>query len=423
MTGSPRAGAVTVTPLHGIPEIAEGDDLASLLVAACARAGVPLGDGDILAVSSKVVSKALGLTAPTADKDAVVAAETVRVVAERMGASGITRIVQSKAGPVMAAAGVDASNTGGRDVLLLLPRDPDAVCRDLHAALRAATGMRGFAVVLTDTAGRPWREGQVDFALGSHGLRVLDDLRGSVDADGRPLEVTARAVADEIAAAADLVKGKTSGVPAALVRGLADLVLPVVEHARGAEGAGSGAEVGSVAGLGSGAGIGSGTGVGGGTGVGRGLGAVAGVGASRLVRVGDGDWFALGSQEAVRAALGVPPGPDPGSSLGPRPVAGDTLIAKVQRAVDVAFCPQLDRWQGGVVVSGPEAVSQGEDATDLWGTLSVSGVDAFGVGVVAARLQVALKGEGVAFDIAPEPTRDAYGWLQVGFAIRVDQRP
>ena len=408
MTGSPRAGAVTVTPLHGIPEIAEGDDLASLLVAACARAGVPLGDGDILAVSSKVVSKALGLTAPTADKNAVVAAETVRVVAERMGASGITRIVQSKAGPVMAAAGVDASNTGGRDVLLLLPRDPDAVCRDLHAALRAATGMRGFAVVLTDTAGRPWREGQVDFALGSHGLRVLDDLRGSVDADGRPLEVTARAVADEIAAAADLVKGKTSGVPAALVRGLADLVLPVVEHARGAEGAGSGAGIGSV---------------GSGTGVGSGVGAIAGVGASRLVRVGDGDWFALGSQEAVRAALGVPPGPDPGSSLGPRPVGGDTLIAKVQRAVDVAFCPQLDRWQGGVVVSGPEAARQGEDATDLWGNLSVSGVDAFGVGVVAARLQVALKGEGVAFDIAPEPTRDAHGWLQVGFAIRVGQRP
>ena len=136
-----------------------------------------------------------------------------------------------------------------------------------------------------------------------------------------------------------------------------------------------------------------------------------------------GDWFALGSQEAVRAALGVPPGPDPGSSLGPRPVGGDTLIAKVQRAVDVAFCPQLDRWQGGVVVSGPEAARQGEDATDLWGNLSVSGVDAFGVGVVAARLQVALKGEGVAFDIAPEPTRDAHGGLQVGFAIRVDRRP
>ena len=187
MTGSLGSGAVTIIPLHGIPEIAEGDDLAAVLAAACVRAGVPLTEGDILAVSSKIVSKALGLTAPTADKEAVVAAETVRVVAERAGASGITRIVQGKAGPVMAAAGVDASNTGGRDVLLLLPHDPDAVCRDLHAALRAATGVEVFAVVLTDTAGRPWREGQVDFALGSHGLRVLDDLRGSVDADGRAL--------------------------------------------------------------------------------------------------------------------------------------------------------------------------------------------------------------------------------------------
>jgi coenzyme F420-0:L-glutamate ligase/coenzyme F420-1:gamma-L-glutamate ligase len=385
MTGIPPAGAVTITPLHGIPEIAEGDDLASLLVAACARAGVPLGEGDVLAVSSKIVSKALGLIAPTTDKESVVAAETVSVVAERVGARGITRIVRSKAGPVMAAAGVDASNTGGRDVLLLLPRDPDAVCRDLHAALRAATGMRGFAVVLTDTAGRPWREGQVDFALGSHGLRVLDDLRGSVDADGRPLEVTARAVADEIAAAADLVKGKTSGGPAALIRGLADLVLPVM----GLDGDGS----------------------------------LEGGGASGLVRFGDGDWFALGSQEAVRAALGMPPGPDPGSSVGPRPVAGDTLVAKVQRAVDVAFCPHLDRWQGGVVVSGPKGADSGEDVTDLWGNLAVSGIDAFGVGVVAARLQVALKGEGVAFDVAAEPTRDAEGWWQVGFAIRVTQRP
>ncbi|MBK6300745.1 MAG: coenzyme F420-0:L-glutamate ligase [Actinomycetales bacterium] len=241
MTGSLGSGAVTITPLHGIPEIAEGDDLAAVLAAACVRAGVPLTEGDILAVSSKIVSKALGLTAPTDDKEAVVAAETVRVVAERAGASGITRIVQGKAGPVMAAAGVDASNTGGRDVLLLLPHDPDAVCRDLHAALRAATGVEVFAVVLTDTAGRPWREGQIDFALGSHGLRVLDDLRGSVDADGRALEVTARAVADEIAAAADLVKGKTAAVPAALVRGLAASVLPVVDDREGAGTAQAGA--------------------------------------------------------------------------------------------------------------------------------------------------------------------------------------
>ena len=373
MTGSLGSGAVTIIPLHGIPEIAEGDDLAAVLAAACVRAGVPLTEGDILAVSSKIVSKALGLTAPTDDKEAVVAAETVRVVAERAGASGITRIVQGKAGPVMAAAGVDASNTGGRDVLLLLPHDPDAVCRDLHAALRAATGVEVFAVVLTDTAGRPWREGQVDFALGSHGLRVLDDLRGSVDADGRALEVTARAVADEIAAAADLVKGKAAAIPAALVRGLAGSVLPVADDREGAGTAQAGAS--------------------------------PQAGASRLVRVGDGDWFALGSQEAVRAALGVPPGPGSGSAHGPRPVAGDTLARRVIRALDVAFRPHLDDWHGGVAVAGPPGTVAGERVGDL----VVSGSNAFRVGVVAARLQVALRGEGVAFEVDPEPTVDAAG--------------
>ena len=381
MTGSLGSGAVTITPLHGIPEIAEGDDLAAVLAAACVRAGVPLTEGDILAVSSKIVSKALGLTAPTDDKEAVVAAETVRVVAERAGASGITRIVQGKAGPVMAAAGVDASNTGGRDVLLLLPHDPDAVCRDLHAALRAATGVEVFAVVLTDTAGRPWREGQVDFALGSHGLRVLDDLRGSVDADGRALEVTARAVADEIAAAADLVKGKTAAVPAALVRGLAASVLPVVDDREGVGTAQAGAS--------------------------------PQVGASRLVRVGDGDWFALGSQEAVRTALGVPPGPGSGSAHGPRPVAGDTVARRVIRAVDVAFRPHLDDWHGGVAVAGPPGAVAGERVGDL----VVSGSNAFGVGVVAARLQVALRGEGVGFEVDPEPTVDAAGEWRVTLRI------
>ena len=385
MTGSLGSGAVTIIPLHGIPEIAEGDYLAAVLAAACVRAGVPLTEGDILAVSSKIVSKALGLTAPTDDKEAVVAAETVRVVAERAGASGITRIVQGKAGPVMAAAGVDASNTGGRDVLLLLPHDPDAVCRDLHAALSTATGVEVFAVVLTDTAGRPWREGQVDFALGSHGLRVLDDLRGSVDADGRALEVTARAVADEIAAAADLVKGKAAAIPAALVRGLAGSVLPVADDREGAGTAQAGAS--------------------------------PQAGASRLVRVGDGDWFALGSQEAVRAALGVPPGPGSGSAHGPRPVAGDTLARRVIRALDVAFRPHLDDWHGGVAVAGPPGTVAGERVGDL----VVSGSNAFRVGVVAARLQVALRGEGVAFEVDPEPTVDAAGeWratLRIGDGI------
>jgi len=222
---APHPGPVTITPLTGMPEVRAGDDLAALVVAALDRCGLTLADGDILAVSSKVASKALGLTAPPTDKAAVIAAETVRVVAERLAGEHITRIVESAAGPVMAAAGVDASNTGGRDVLLLLPHDPDEVCRALAEALRRATGVDRVGVVLTDTAGRPWRTGQTDFALGADGVTVLDDLRGSVDADGRPLLVTARAIADELAAAADLVKGKTSAVPVALVRGLGRYVV------------------------------------------------------------------------------------------------------------------------------------------------------------------------------------------------------
>ena len=381
-------GGVTITPLHGIPEIAEGDDLVGLLLAAVERAGLRVSEGDILAVSSKIVSKALGLTARSADKEAVVDAETVRVVAERVGAGGITRIVQGKAGPVMAAAGVDASNTGGRDVLLLLPHDPDAVCRSLHTAVRAATGVHALAVVLTDTSGRPWREGQIDFALGSHGLAVLDDLRGSLDADGRPLEVTARAVADEVAAAADLVKGKTAGVPAAVVRGLSGSVLSAVDPVGPAATspdlvASAGAEP---------------------------------AGASRLVRVGDGDWFALGSQEAVRAALGVPPGPGQEGTQGPRPVVGDTTARRVLRAVEVAFRPNVDPWQRGVTGCGPID----PEAAVLPRVLLVTGTNGFGVGVVAARLQVALLGEGVAFDVDPEPTLDACGSWQVTLTVRDD---
>ena len=381
MSTGHEPAVVTITPLRGIPEVVEGDDLAGLVLAALRQEGLTLSGGDILAVSSKVVSKALGLTAPPHDRDAIVASQTIRIVAERSSAERITRIVEAAAGPVMAAAGVDASNTGGRDVLLLLPHDPDAVCRDLHAALRTATGVEVFAVVLTDTAGRPWREGQIDFALGSHGLRVLDDLRGSVDADGRALEVTARAVADEIAAAADLVKGKTAAVPAALVRGLAASVLPVVDDREGVGTAQAGAS--------------------------------PQVGASRLVRVGDGDWFALGSQEAVRTALGVPPGPGSGSAHGPRPVAGDTVARRVIRAVDVAFRPHLDDWHGGVAVAGPTGAAAGERVGDL----VVSGSNAFGVGVVAARLQVALRGEGVGFEVDPEPTVDAAGEWRVTLRI------
>lgn len=349
---TPESG-VTIAPLTGIPEVREGDDLTTLLLAAVAGAGLALTDGDVLALSSKIASKALGLTDPAGDKEAVVAAETVAVVAERGTGDGVTRIVRAAAGPVMAAAGVDASNTGGRDVLLRLPRDPDAVCRDLHTALCAATGVRRLGVVLTDTAGRPWRTGQTDFALGAAGIRVLDDLRGTRDADGRALEVTARAVADELAAAADLVKGKTTGVPAVLVRGLSAFVLDsAVESASGA---------------------------------------------AELVRGGDGDWFALGDQEAVRAALGIRPGGGLAAQAGIRPSVGDTREAQVRRALAVALVPHLDPWQVGVEVSGP--------ATD--GSITIEGADPFRLGLVTARALVALAGEGLPHRLASQGSTSA----------------
>ena len=135
---------------------------------------------------------------------------------------GVTRIVENRQGLVLAAAGVDGSNTPD-GLVLLLPIDPDASARAICAALRERTGLR-LGVIVTDTAGRPWREGQTDIAIGAAGLAVLDDLRGTTDASGRRLDVTVAAVADEIAGAADLVKGKTSGNPVAVVRGLGRLV-------------------------------------------------------------------------------------------------------------------------------------------------------------------------------------------------------
>jgi coenzyme F420-0:L-glutamate ligase/coenzyme F420-1:gamma-L-glutamate ligase len=211
-----------VAPLEGIPEVRPGDDLARLLLEAVGRAGLELADGDVLAVTSKVVAKAEGrlvpLPADPAARERVlaetVAAETARVVARR----GRLVIAETRHGLVGANALVDASNAGG-DRLVLLPADPDASAARLRAALAELDG-HDVAVVVTDTLGRPWRLGQTDVAVGLAGMAALDDWRGRADGDGRLLEVTEVAVADEVAAAADLVKGKASRVPAALLRGV-----------------------------------------------------------------------------------------------------------------------------------------------------------------------------------------------------------
>lgn len=209
---------LTVLAVDGIPEIGAGDDLATII----GDALTGIEDGDILAVTSKIVSKAEGRQVVAADREEAITAETVRLVARREHPGGVTRIVENRLGLVLAAAGVDSSNTP-EGVVLLLPEDPDASAHRLATALRARFGVR-LGIVITDTLGRPWREGQTDVAIGAAGIRVLDDLRGSTDASGRRLDVTVAAVADEIAGAADLVKGKASGLPVAVVRGLAHLV-------------------------------------------------------------------------------------------------------------------------------------------------------------------------------------------------------
>jgi coenzyme F420-0:L-glutamate ligase / coenzyme F420-1:gamma-L-glutamate ligase len=210
---------MSVWAVEGLPEFRAGDDLASLIGDTLGHAEEQgLQDGDILVVTSKIVSKAEGRSVVAADREEAITAETVRVVATR----GTTRIVQNAWGQVMAAAGVDASNTDDGTVLLL-PADPDASARALCLALRERFGVR-LGVVITDTFGRPWREGQTDVALGAAGLRVLEDLRGTRDASGHALQVTQPAVGDEIDAAADLVKGKANGTPVAVIRGLGHLV-------------------------------------------------------------------------------------------------------------------------------------------------------------------------------------------------------
>ena len=241
----------SVLGVEGLPEVRPGDDVADLIAGA-----VTLQDGDVVVATSKLLSKAEGRLVPVpegADREAVrlqaVADETVREVARR----GTTVIAENRNGLVLAAAGVDASNVRG-DELALLPVDPDASAQALRSRLRELTG-RSVAVVVSDTMGRPWRVGQVDMAIGVAGLAPVRDARGTTDTFGAVLEVTEIAVADELAAAAELVKGKADGVPVAVVRGLA---LP--DDGRDA---------------------------------------------SALVRPSAQDWFRLGTAEAHRATLGL----------------------------------------------------------------------------------------------------------------------
>lgn len=227
---------LTVYAVPGLPEFAPGHDLAAELAAAAPW----LSDDDVLVITSKVVSKAEGrIVSSPHDPDQrdrlrreLVLSESTQVLARH----GRTLITRNQLGIVQAASGVDASNVAG-DQIALLPNDPDASARDIRDELARRLGVR-VGVIITDTMGRTWRMGQTDAAIGSAGVEVVHRYAGSIDAQGNELEVTEVAVADEIAAAGDLVKGKLGGVPVAVLRGLSapddgstarDLVRPV-EH-------------------------------------------------------------------------------------------------------------------------------------------------------------------------------------------------
>jgi coenzyme F420-0:L-glutamate ligase/coenzyme F420-1:gamma-L-glutamate ligase len=230
-------GRLEVLALEGLPEVTAGDDLPALLAAALGvtRDALPLRSGDVLVVTQKVVSKAEGATVdltaveprPEAvdfarrwDRDArqieVVLREARRIVRMEHG----VLIAETRHGFVCANAGVDASNVGpgSGSLVTLLPADPDGSARRIREGLRARLGA-DLPVVISDSFGRPWRWGIVDVAIGASGIRPLEDLRGAPDADGRPMRVTIRAIADEIASAAELALGKATGRPAAIVRG------------------------------------------------------------------------------------------------------------------------------------------------------------------------------------------------------------
>lgn len=287
----PVAPRLEVLGVRGLGEVPEGADLAALVSAA-----VELKEGDVVVVTSKVVSKAAGRVL-RGDRTAMIAEHTVREVARR----GRTRIVRTAHGLTLAAAGLDASNTEPGTVVLL-PEDADADAVRLRVRLLELTGV-DTAIVITDTAGRAWRHGQVDLAIGVAGLPPYVDLAGSTDSHGVPLTVTAPAVADEVAAAADLVKGKTSGVPVAIVRGLARLVLPRGEH---------------------------------------------GPGARALVRAPEEDMFGLGAADAVRVATRRD---DPAAVAGfaqpdaaAADLVADALVASAPGVLDVRAFPG-ERWQ------------------------------------------------------------------------------
>ena len=217
---------ITIFAPDGIEEVIAGSDLAAIILEAIAADPLgPLLDGDIVVVTSKIISKAEGRVEEASRRTELISSETKRTLARR----GETRIVRTHNGLTLAAAGIDRSNLPAGSILLL-PRDPDASAAELRERL-TGNGLR-LGVIISDTAGRAWRLGQTDHAIGVSGVRPLEDYAGARDAYGNELQITAMAVADEVAAAADLVKRKLRGRPVAVVRGLGHLVSEAGSSAR-----------------------------------------------------------------------------------------------------------------------------------------------------------------------------------------------
>jgi coenzyme F420-0:L-glutamate ligase/coenzyme F420-1:gamma-L-glutamate ligase len=227
--------SLRIAALPGVPEVRPGDDLAAVLAAAAGRLAGGLADGDVLAVAHKVVSKAEGRVVALADvspgeraralaaehgKDPRLVELILSESAELVRADGGRLICRTHHGFVCANAGVDQSNAAAPDTAILLPRDPDVSARALRAALRDRLGAAP-AIVVTDSFGRAWRQGQTEVAIGCAGLWALEDWRGRPDVRGRVMHATVIAVADEAAAAADLARAKDSREPAVRVQGLA----------------------------------------------------------------------------------------------------------------------------------------------------------------------------------------------------------
>lgn len=237
LSGYRVAVAVQIYPVPGLPEITPGDDLAAMILAAAESAGTPIVDGDIVVVTSKIVSKAEGRTVELDDvtpgafaqewsqrweKDPrvveVVLAESARVVRQL----GPVLITETHHGFICANSGVDQSSSGAHGRLVLLPVDPDESARRIRAGFVAA-GVSA-AVIISDTFGRPWREGQTDIAIGVAGMAPMRSYIGEVDPHGHEFRVQELCVVDEVAAAAELVKGNTSRIPVGVVRGVEHVV-------------------------------------------------------------------------------------------------------------------------------------------------------------------------------------------------------